>query len=176
MTWLNLWALPLLILPLLAFIHRRKIRQQHDVPSLLYYRDLVPKRVFPSLQFMLRKERIIYACLLLLAVIIMLDPVIRGRAERTLLVLDNSASMGASHEQRTQRWDTAIKQAKSAASAALSSGDSVAVVPLLNRKTVPTYVREPAELEQQFAKLTLLNWGARLERRVPELLAIKKRD
>lgn len=179
MTWLNLWALPLLILPLLAFLYRRRIKQEFSAPSLLYFRDLAPKRILPTMQLAARKERVIYGVLLLLAVIIMLDPVIRGRAERTLIVVDNSASMGASMGAKSEskrRWERAINEAKTRASSAISAGEAVAVISLLNRTSAPQYVRKQEEISQQISALRLLNWGARLERRLPEIFALKKRD
>lgn len=171
MNFHNLWALPLLLLPILAFLNLRKQKTEQIVPSLLYFRDLSGRQWLPSLVFVHRWERWIYALILFLGALIALNLYFKLPSQRTLLILDDSASMQVIPTHEKSRFELAKQKLQAEGEKIQRLSGQVRMVPLWGSADHFEFTNNPTELNQQIDNMKVLSTGGLLENRLPNLLA-----
>ncbi|WP_133511620.1 hypothetical protein [Candidatus Thiosymbion oneisti] len=176
MSFENLWAWPLLLLPPLAFLKLRVFKRDRTLASLLYFRDLVRREWLPRWELEVTRERWIYALLLLVGAVIALGPVLPLPTERVLLVLDDSASMQAVAADGKSRFEHARRALLTAGRAQLVTGGEVRLQLLWGPNSALEGIAEAGELERELASTTPRAYGGTLATRLEGILGQAKAD
>ena len=161
-----LWALPLLIAPVLAFLALQARRQRMDVSSLLLFRDLPRRTTFQNLSMTHKWHRWLYALMFALLALIAIGLSALLPAPKRLIVVDTSASMNADAGNGKMRFDRAVVAASGEIDRAMAAGASVAILGLTNLGDDVPFVSDRLEARAQLAALTATSaWRRRAIRR-----------
>ena len=123
-----LWAVPLVLAPVLAFLALQARRQRLDVSSLLLFRDLPRRSTFQNLSMTHKWHRWLYALMFAVMALIALGLSALLPAPKRLIVVDTSASMQAEAGGGQSRFDRAVEAARGEIDRAMADGASVAIL------------------------------------------------
>ena len=167
-----LWALPLLIAPVLAFLALQARRQRMDVSSLLLFRDLPRRTTFQNLSMTHKWHRWLYALMFALLALIAIGLSALLPAPKRLIVVDTSASMNADAGNGKMRFDRAVVAASGEIDRAMAAGASVAILGLTNLGDDVPFVGDRLEARAQLDALTATSIPAPMDQRLSALAAL----
>ncbi len=167
-----LWALPLVLAPVLAFLALQARRQRLDVSSLLLFRDLPRRTTFQNLSMTHKWHRWLYALMFALLALIALGLSALLPAPKRLIVVDTSASMSADAGGGERRFDRAVDAAGREIDRALAAGASVAVLSLTNLVDDVPFVSDRIEARTQLDTLRATSVPAPMDQRLSALAAL----
>lgn len=167
-----LWALPLLLAPILAFLALQARRQRMDVSSLLLFRDLPRRTTFQNLSMTHKWHRWLYALMFVILALIALGLSALLPAPKRLIVVDTSASMNAAASGGKTRFDSAIVAASGEIDRAMAAGASVALLSLTNLGDDVPFVSDQLEARAQLAALSATSIPAPMDQRLSAMAAL----
>ena len=167
-----LWAIPLVLAPILAFLSLQARRQKLDVSSLLLFRDLPRRTTFQNLSMTHKWHRWLYALMFAILALIALGLSALLPAPKRLIVVDSSASMNAEAGGGETRFDKAVAVATREIDRAMAAGASVAVLSLTNLGDDVPFVGERLEALAQLDALAATASAAPMDQRLAALAAL----
>ena len=167
-----LWAVPLILAPVLAFLALQARRQRLDVSSLLLFRDLPRRSTFQNLSMTHKWHRWLYALMFALMALIALGLSALLPAPKRLIVVDTSASMQAEAGGGQTRFDRAVEAARGEIDRAMADGASVAILSLTNLGDDVPFVGDRPEAIAQLERLQVTAVAAPMDQRLSALTAL----